>query len=893
MTRCIFVLSIALLFFTAPADAATGRIIGRVTDATTGSGMPSANVRVAGTTIGTTSDAEGDFVLSGVPVGQQHVLVSYIGFADMRQPVEVRAAMAVRLDIALDLETLRGEEVVITGLRSHSIALALTQQKNATDIRNVIAADQMGRFPDASAPDALQRVSGVHIVRDQGEGRYVQIRGASPSMTSVAFNGERVPSSEGDVRQILLDSVPTEILEAMEVSKAITPDMDADAIGGSVNLVTRRPPAARLLSIEGSGGYGQLRENGSSKASITYGDRFVDGRLGLLVSASSSDRAFGSDDLEPEWDFGDDGGIADDELAEMQIRHYDLTRQRRGLTGVVDYELTEESSIYLNLVFTELEDDETRRRLVHVIEDDEVELQLKDRLEVESSHNLTLGGKHALGAGRFDWHVTSTESGEDTDKDVEITFKGDASYDVDLSNPEKPRLNEGAGTLDAGNFEFDEIEPASSLTENRDLVLAANYEWPIAFGSTTGQVKFGAKYRFKDKEQNITESAYELVDGDLVLGSGIGARFDIDGYNPGNFSYPEVFVTPSEARNFVRDRGALLEGEIDFSSDVEDFSAEEKTAALYGMTELNPNEQLMLLGGVRIENTSLKSTGFVWDDEAETLTPSSGESDYTKFFPMLHMRYRLTPDTNIRAAATTAMMRPNFFDLAPYQIIEDEDLELGNPELGPATAFNFDLMAEHYIRPLGLVSVGVFYKSISDPIFFFTEENALGGDTVQPRNGESAWVRGTELAYQQQLRFLPAPLDGLGLYANATLTASEAKLPGGRKADLAGQADRIGNIALNYEKGPFSSQFSYNYHSEFIEEFGDEVDAGVFEDVYVASHAQIDVSATYRISPSLSASLELLNLTNEPWVLYQTSEKRPIQREYYESWGWFGLKFNL
>ncbi|MCI0696183.1 TonB-dependent receptor plug domain-containing protein [candidate division KSB1 bacterium] len=141
------------------------------------------------------------------------------------------------------------EAVIVLGTRAKGQAKALNQQLNAINITNVVASDQIGRFPDASAPDALQRVLGITTTRDQGESRFIQIHGASAAMTSVTFNGERVPSPEGDVRQIALDAVPVDVLETIEVAKAITPDMDAEAIGGSVNLVTKRAPDQQILYV--------------------------------------------------------------------------------------------------------------------------------------------------------------------------------------------------------------------------------------------------------------------------------------------------------------------------------------------------------------------------------------------------------------------------------------------------------------------------------------------------------------------------------------------------------------------------------------------------------------------------------------------------------------------
>ena len=119
------------------------------------------------------------------------------------------------------------------------------------------------------------------------------------------------------------------------------------------------------------------------------------------------------------------------------------------------------------------------------------------------------------------------------------------------------------------------------------------------------------------------------------------------------------------------------------------------------------------------------------------------------------MRYGLTQQTNLRAAVTTAMARPNFVDLVPSRLVDDEDILLGNPELDPTTATNFDFLVEHYDQRIGVMSAGVFYKSLKDPIFVFVEDNELGGETRQPRNGEDGEIYGFELAVQQQLRMLP------------------------------------------------------------------------------------------------------------------------------------------
>jgi TonB-dependent receptor len=311
----------------------------------------------------------------------------------------------------------------------------------------------MGRLPDASAPDAVQRIPGISVQRDQGEGRYIQIRGGSPRMTSVSCNGERVPSPEGDDRQIALDAVPVNILESIEVSKAITPDMDADAIGGAVNLVTKRAPDTRLFQIETTGGYSAIREKYNPSGSITYGDRYLNGQLGLLLSASASRRDFGSDNVEPDYEL-EDPGLGDDALSELQVRHYSLWRARLGGTAMLDYKFNENSSLYFNGIYSELQDEEQRRRLVQNIEDGELEFNHKSRLEKLKSMNLTAGGEHLLKNGsQLDYHVTYTKSEEDTPEDTEIAFlQEDVTFDPDISDKDNIRANPGSAFINGGLY---------------------------------------------------------------------------------------------------------------------------------------------------------------------------------------------------------------------------------------------------------------------------------------------------------------------------------------------------------------------------------------------------------------------------------------------------------
>ncbi|MGH7460805.1 MAG: TonB-dependent receptor domain-containing protein [Longimicrobiales bacterium] len=381
---------------------------------------------------------------------------------------------------------------------------------------------------------------------------------------------------------------------------------------------------------------------------------------------------------------------------------------------------------------------------------------------------------------------------------------------------------------------------------------------------------------------------------DIVLGSDVGVRFGKSIQHPGAYPLPPFATSPAEVKSFRSEFASRLDVEELAEGRSNNYDIDERVTAGYAMTELQLTPALMLLPGVRYEHTKATAIGYDFDPDAETLTEQRGEKNYGRFFPMVHLRYALSSGTNLRASFTNTIARPNFVDLVPYRIRDDEDLAIGNPDLDPTTARHFDLLLEHYDQRIGVLTAGLFYKQLTDPIFVFTEDNTLGGETEQPRNGESGTIRGIELAAQKQLRFLPAPFNGLGLFANYTYTDSEAELPGGRKARLQGQADHVFNTALSYDRRGFTGQISLNYHDDYVDEYGG--DSGDpderFEDIYVDRRLQLDFSASQRVNGRATIFLELINLTNEPYRAFQGVGERPIQMEYYERWGRLGVRYS-
>ena len=862
-----------------PSEPQYGRLRGTVRDGNTGEPLPGVNLRLNGTAYGTATDQSGVYTFNRVPAGTHTLTASYIGYETIQQDITVRANETVTVDLTMSVQAVVGEEVVVMGSRAQTQAKALNQQKNAVNVKNVIASDRIGRFPDATVPASLQRVPGINIQRDQGEARYVQIRGGSAGMTQVSFNGANIPSPEGEERQVALDAIPIELMDAIEVNKAVTPDMGAEATGGGVNLITRRPPSERTLTVQGGTGYGDIRDEITGKGSITYGDQF--GQLGVLVSGSFNHRRFGSDGLEAEYALSDNS--SEDTVAEMEQRIYDITRQRTGATAFFDYSLSPDSRFFLNGVFTELLDDEYQPNLISIPEDEALEFEIAPRVETARTFNVSGGGEHQLGNAALDYKAGWIHSEEDTPtENTLLLLREGVTFDPSV---EGPRTN--PSTVDG--FLFDEYESEEKTVNNTDVFAQVDVDIPYTIGSLNGTVQFGGKVRNKNADQSVEIFAYGLADGadDIALSS-IGSSFGVDGYEPGSYTFPSQALGADAVNDFNETFAGQLEREKDVEGDTEDYDILERTTAGYVMTELNVTDRLLLLPGLRYEHTTLESEGFAFDAETETLSPTSGDTDYGLLFPMLHARYRIGDDTNIRAAVTRTLERPNYFFSVPFSIRDEGEVERGNPELDPMTSINYDLMVEHYSSSVGVLSAGAFAKQLTDPIFTSVNVQNDGTTVLQPRNASSGHILGFELNLQRQLLFLPSPLDGFDITANYTYTDSEATLNSGRETRLPGQTDTNWNVALGYEKYGFSARVSLNASGDYIEELGEPL-----ETFYVDNHFQVDLMASYQFTPQFSTTLELVNLNNEPFVRYQGRPSRPAQQEFYRTWGRLSAQYDL
>jgi TonB-dependent receptor len=899
------------------AQAGTGTIRGKITDEL-GLGLPGANVYFDDFSFATVSNVNGVYTLVNVPVGSKKLNISFIGYGSVVQDIEVAAGQTVTFDVALAPGVEIGAEVLVLGDRLKGQAKALNQQRTNANITNIVAADQIGRFPDANIGDAMKRIPGITMQNDQGEARDIIIRGMAPQLNAVTLNGERIPSAEGDNRRVQMDLIPADMIQTIEVNKAVLPDMDADAIGGSVNLVTRKAPNGLRLSGTAASGYSLITDKPIWTGSLIVGDRIANGKLGIIVSGSYNNVDYGSDNVEAVWVETDAGVVID----ELDIRKYLVQRVRRSASINLDYAINANHNIAFSGMYNWRDDWESRfrmrvSRLEDAFEDGEftqtgpgqftanarVEYQTKGgldsdriksrRLEDQRMYNYTLSGEHLFNKLKATWNLTWARASEERPNERYISFrKSNQMVDVDLSNPRQP-FAYLSNRMDNRALGLNEITENYNYTEDQDLNGRLDFSLPY---SNSGLLKFGGRFRIKDKFRDNNFFEYEPLTGSFDQLGDVPFRDESNpDYLAGSQYQIGEFATPEFLGNLDLNNPALFE-ESDVPGEYVpgNYSANENIYAAYLMADHKFSQKFSAIFGLRYEYTDLEYTGNVFDLDEETTVTDQRTNSYGNFLPGIHLKYDFNRNTILRAAWTNTIARPNYFDLVPYAEFSPQDQELarGNPDLLATTAMNFDLMAERYFNTIGLVSLGGFYKNLDNFIYVQTQQNfsdpQFGDDLefTRPLNGGAATVAGFEVSFQRQL------WKGLGLYTNYTFTSSTTEGIEGREKDelsLPGTAEHMFNASLSYETAKLVVRVSLNYASGYIDELGGES----FEDRFYDEQTFLDVNASYAITPNFRLFAEGNNLTNQPLRFYQGIRSRTMQSEFYNARFNFGLKFDL
>lgn len=903
-----------------------GTIKGRILD-TSNQTLPGATIYIDSLHTGVVSDINGFYTLTNIAPGTYKVKVSYVGYSPVEMTITVPEGKTVESDVMLN-DGVKLREVVVGGAFNGQ-RRALSSQKNAMGIVNVVSADQVGKFPDSNIGDALKRISGINVQYDQGEARFGQVRGTSADLSSVTINGNRIPSAEGDTRNVQLDLIPADMVQTIEVNKVVTADMDADAIGGSINLVTKNTPNKRMFNATAGSGYNAVSKKAQLNLGLTYGDRFFNDKLGLMFSGSYQNAPGGSDNAEFEYDV-DDGSVV---MKEAQMRQYYVTRERQSYSLALDYEFNPDHKISFKGIYNRRNDWENRYRVVYKDLDESdpseqsIELQTKGgaddtrnaRLERQQTMDFTLDGEHNLG-GRLlmDWAASFSRASEDRPNERYFGLKMDNNTGENLINTFRgiggraPYSTIAIPGLDNEGWELDELTNSNQSIYENEWKFRLNFELPLMKGLYGNTLRFGGKYTNKEKDRETTMYKYdgEDVNDNPIFNDGgawreHGSSQIRKGFMVGD-NYPE-------GTHFISKKylGSInfnsMQGEPDYEEMSGNYHAKEEITSAYLRFDQKLGQKLDLMLGLRMEHTALNYRGLNWavdEDENESLESTGNrKNSYTNWLPSVLLKYDVNDDLKLRASFTETLSRPKYSALIPSVNYNraDEEATIGNPNLKPTTSYNFDLSAEYYFKSVGLVSVGLFYKSINNVI---VDEVWKGMDSQlpitgtydyeisKPINAYDADLFGVEVAYQRDFGFITPALKCLGFYGNYTYTANKTKnhhfehrvLEDGEDVDMIGSPEHTANASLFFEKWGFNLRLSYNFASAFVDEMGEVAQL----DRYYDKVNYLDLNASYTFGKRFKTTIyaDVTNLLNQPLRYYQGTKDRTAQVEYY------GARFN-
>ncbi len=892
-------------------NVSSGTIVGRIKESSIGASLDGAVISLDGRQAATQSN--GEFRITGVAPGRHRITVDYLGYGSRVMDVEVPAASGLRVEFTLNSDTSTNIlDTVIVHATRDAQAMALNQQRASTNYKNVVSADLLGNFPDANIAESTQRIAGVSIERDQGEGRYVNVRGAPLEFTSVSVDGVQLAAPNAERRAVELDTIPSDVIAALEVTKALTPDMDGDAIAGNINIRTQSALDRDGATFRASLGAGQfdLGDGDNQRGNVTLGNRFgAEGNIGALISASASKAGRFTDNVETGF-FRDDDGVILPEVTE--IKDYEGERTRSAVTGRFDYRINDDHQVHFVASTSRFKDHEFRDTLAieyerHTAGSTEFsgvagratfDKELRERTQEQRIHTFNLGGEHFAGDDwRIDWQASRSTGELDVAPRRQYVFRSSVRPELsyDYGNPNFPVwqiLREADAPATGVNlpedwYAFRRLNDRFEYAQENETGLRLDFTRSQSFLGESGEIKFGLRARLREKEAD-----YEY------FRNGSGADFDALGITysdmlcsnwSNNFNY---FLT---GRRFCRDifssYGPGLTGSDNHERLLEDsiaadYEAEEDIYA--GYVRLDATwDKLTLLTGARFEQTRTKGQAPLFNADTEAFDSLPADNRYDTVLPSVHLRYEVSADTILRTSYSTALSRPNFVDVVPRRTVGEnpwDPIEEGNPELEATYAHNFDISVEHYLRPLGLISAAAFYKRLEDPIFVVNSFHTIAGPDgpellriTRPENGSSGEIYGVELAWQQTFDFLPGPFNGLGVYTNYTYAESSAELPfNGGSTELPGTSRHNYNVALGYEKYGLNARLSYNHRSHFIQEFNvDDPDFNVFWD----DRSSLDFSASYRITRQLQFFGEVANLTDRRQRRYQGQDNRVLELE--------------
>ncbi len=904
--------------------AASGTIEGRVFEGATGKSLQGAVVKVAGTTVMDYTDADGRYLLAGVPAGTANLEVEYVGLDFFRQSITVIAGAMSVVNPNLKSEVLRMAAFEVAEA-ARGQAQAINQQKTARGIINIVSEETFGAMNDGNIGYALQRLPGISVNEDEdGAPGGVNIRGLPAEFNSFQIDGNRVGRGGFDTRNLVADGIAS-----IEVIKAATPDRDGDAIGGTINVTSRSAfqRDGREIRLGASGTYLGLPEKWGYNLKATYTD-ILDlfgsrKNLGVSVTASKylSNRYYTNNDTDwvvlnratnPTYNLPSDIFL----YIQNASTEYNLrTTHSYAVNAAIDYRIGPQHTFYFKPLYshydlsaqrfisrpyidTRQENTLTGRKTFQVLTQDygkgtagvngsrgEFRFSTDTSDTSNDLYSLGTGGRHEINALtlNYDFFASRNETRRPRNLNMIVrnvpSAQGYFQWEYNVADRLYPRINVVNG-----------LDPRNPATMNRaDLTMEPERRTETAYTAkadlerkfigerVAGALKFGAKLRvnqptFDQTNYNYTTTAtFPYAQIIRPVDRMVHKRQQYVEVDP-----KKVLALFAASPNlFPYNAYASLR-----ASAIEDSVAEETTTAAYGMGTMQIG-RTTLLGGVRVEHNTWDATRKQISQATLRVSPVTNGNDYNIVLPGIHLRHALQPNLILRASANQSYGRPTLSRLTLGRAEDiNGNITVGNPQLAPTTSDNLDAQIEQYTAQGGLYSVGVFWKKMKgfyyNQITKFSVLDANDEPIPNPagprqyskwQNAKGAENKGVELIANQKLHFLPKPFNGLGVQLSATFTESAANYPDrqGEKLPTYGFSRTMFNAAGEYVYGRFRGRISYRLRSAYLEG----IDANKYLDDWFAKREQVDAEASFRLRKNLRLTVNGENLTARPQASYQ------------------------
>ena len=779
------------------------------------------------------SDDQGNFRIPDVPVGQATVTVSYVGFAEFTSTVNVDAGQAATVNAVLKVAS-QSDQIMVTAERLEGQAEAVNIERSSDDIVQVLPLKVITSLPNTNIADAVGRAPSVSLERDEGEGKYVQIRGTEPRLNNVTINGANTPSVEGTVRNIKLDAVPANLVERIEVFKTLSANQDADGVGGTVNLVTKTASDKPTYEFGGEGGYTPI-QGGRTLGELdgTIGKRFGENnKFGFLLGGTWDRNNRGIDDMEPTQAVGTNpaNGSNIAFVSSEDWRSYSYYRTRYGFDTGIDYNVTPTTNIYVKGLYSDFHDygdvwvySPNAGSTISAVNGSQISfspgsMQYRHyiRRPDQQLFSILTGARQDLSSWLIIWEAAGSRGHNIGGQDFQATnFNNtpNVNLNLDLSDPLRPRFRPADAA--SASLIYDPTQYGVTKTDYTNYIATdLNFQGSVSvarrynLSSHLGTFEFGMKIRNSHTTQNEHDSIYDLPAPGGTTAPSPFSLSDVLGtytnptYYDGYFQIGSLGYGPtSDYNKILQKAGATLgtglvldQGTSLQNSESAFFDASERIYAGYLMNAISFGK-LRLNTGVRFEATT---TGFLANQvtastvtdangnlEAPTVSPVTQTASYFNALPSIQAQYLIQKDTNLRANFSMGVSRPNISDEVPATTIDPnaspKSVTVGNPNLKATRANNYDVLIEHFFQPLGILQAGFFYKQLTNPIYstagFLTSGPNVGYLQTQTINGPNAHITGFEMDWEQRFSFLPGLANGFGVAANYSYTSSQATFP--------------------------------------------------------------------------------------------------------------------